>query len=295
LPPESPGLVIPCRDDDVRYLASLAGRVPEFAPRLLCGTAGSAEIVTDKVQSHEFCVAHGLPFVPSHWRDAPASRAAFVREQGFPLVAKPRRGFASRDVRLLWNEAQLDRALARGDYVVQRFLGDRRRLDDYFASIEAYGVPLLHSFMGEKHSIEALIGPRGDVRDVMATRNRKDLRSRSVVPDTTPATLALGRRCAEALARSGWRGPLNIQCQEDGEGALWIHEFNGRFTGITADRALLGHNEVAAAIFAFTGFAFDDAHPPAAASVSLASLVSRAADPRLVRSLASEGIWRRTT
>ena len=293
---ETPGLVVPCRDDDVRYLASLAEREPAFAPRLLCGNVASADVVTDKWRGYEFCAALGLPYAPSLSREAIASRSSFVREQGFPLVAKPRHGCASRDVFLLWNDAQLDRALARDDCVVQRFLGHRRTLDDYFASIQTDGVPLLHSFMGEKHSIQALIGPKGDVRDVIATRNRKDLRSRSVVPDTTPSTLALGRRCAEALAQVGWRGPLNIQCGEDGDGTLWIHEFNGRFTGITADRALLGRNEVAAAITAFTGVSLGDAQdPPVAATVSLASLVSRAADPRRVRSLASEGVWRRST
>ena len=126
----------------------------------------------------------------------------------------------------------------------------------------------------------------------MATRNQKDLRSRTVVPDTTPSTLALGRRCAEALSGAGWRGPLNIQCGEDDDGKLWIHEFNGRFTGITADRALLGHNEVIAAVTAFTGFAFDGPRPPGA-NVSFASLISRAADPESVRMLAREGCWRR--
>jgi carbamoylphosphate synthase large subunit len=293
---ESPDLVVPCRDDDVHYLASLAQREPALAPRLLCGNAAAAEIVTDKWRSHEFCVARGLPYAPTLSRAAIASRAPFVREQGFPLVAKPRHGCASRDVLLLWNDAQLDRALARDDHVVQRFLGSRRALDEYFASIDTHGVPLLHSFMGEKHSIQALIGPEGDVREVMVTRNWKTLRSRSVVPDTTPSTVELGRRCAEALAQAGWRGLLNIQCQKDDDGTLWIHEFNGRFTGITADRALLGYNEVTAAVAAFTGFTLGAAHDrPVAATVSLASLVSRAPDPRLVRLLACEGMWRRAT
>lgn len=291
---ELPDLVIPCRDDDILYLASLRERLPALAPRLLCGNAASASVVADKWHSHEFCAAHGLPFAPTLVKGAAVSPAAFVREQGFPLVAKPRRGCASRDVLLLWNEHQVERALARERYVIQRFLGDRRIVGDYLQSIEADGVPLLHSFMGEKHSIQALVGPDGAVRDVMATRNRKDLRSRQVVPDAAPETLALGRRCAKALAALGWRGPLNIQCQQDGDGALWIHEFNGRFTGITADRCLLGHNEVATAIAAFTGFRFEPGRDePVAADVSIASLESRAADPRDIRSLAREGVWRR--
>ena len=287
---ESPGLVVPCREDDVMYLAGLRERRADLAPRILCGTPQAAAIVSDKWLGHRFCVDRGLPFAPSIASEAEGSLEAFLAEQGFPLVAKPRRGFASREVRLLRNVAQVRRALARGD-IVQRFLGARDTLDAWFASAELDGVPLLKSFMGEKHSIQALVAPGGEVVDVMATRNLKDLRSRRVVPDTTPTTLALGRRCAEALSAAGWRGPLNVQCQVDGEGALWIHEFNGRFTGITADRCLLGHNEVVVAIEAFTGHAFDRARQPPAASESIASLISRAADPASIRALQTHGVW----
>ena len=55
-------------------------------------------------------------------------------------------------------------------------------------------------------------------------------------------------QCAQAFAGAGWRGPLNIQCQQDTQGTPLIHEFNGRFTGATVDRWLLGFDEVGAAI-----------------------------------------------
>lgn len=291
---ERADLVIPCRDDDVRYLAGLGEREPFLAGRLLCGGSVTATALSDKWEGYRFCAAHGLPFAPTFARDSTQSLASFLREQGFPLVAKPSRGWASRDVLLLWNEAQVERALARPGYVLQRFLGARDTLDSYRAAIEADGIPLNHSFMGEKHSVQALVAPDGGVRDVMATRNLKDLRSRTVVRDATASTLAIGERCGRAFSQAGWRGPLNIQCGKDAEGTLWIHEFNGRFTGITADRALVGHNEVTAAITAFTGFAFAGHDVPPPAPVSIASLVSRGADPRCVQRLAAEGRWDRS-
>ena len=55
----------------------------------------------------------------------------------------------------------------------------------------------------------ALASWRDRLRSAFAT-NRKDLRSRTFVADTPPSTLALGRRCAEALAAAGWRGSPNI-------------------------------------------------------------------------------------
>jgi hypothetical protein len=42
-------LVIPCRDDDVVFLASLRERRPELAHRLLCGSVGSKEEHGDRV------------------------------------------------------------------------------------------------------------------------------------------------------------------------------------------------------------------------------------------------------
>ena len=62
---ERPDLVVPCRDDDVVFLAALGDRRPDLAGRFLCGNATTARIVRDKWLSHEFCRERILPFVPS--------------------------------------------------------------------------------------------------------------------------------------------------------------------------------------------------------------------------------------
>ena len=71
----------------------------------------------------------------------------------------------------------------------------------------------------------------------------------------------MGRRIAEAFAAEGWRGPLNIQCQRAGDGRLLVHEFNGRFTGATSDRWMLGFDEVGETIELYTGFRFARPRP----------------------------------
>ena len=288
-------LVIPCRDDDVVFLASLRDRRPDLAPLLLCGSAAAARIIGDKWLSGEFCVQHGLPFVPSIIDGSPQDRTAFARQHGFPLLAKPRRGYASQDVYLISNDAQLEHALARDGWIVQKFLGDRRTIADYIASFETKGVPLYHTFQGLKHSIQALIAPDGPVVHVICTRNMsRQRRSKWVEPDRDPLSLELGIACAKAFSASGWRGPLNIQCQRDTDGLLLIHEFNGRFTGATVDRWLLGYDEVGAAVESFTGHRIRSDRPQATASLeAFESLVARGADPRHVESLASDRVWRR--
>jgi carbamoyl-phosphate synthase large subunit len=288
-------LVIPCRDDDVVFLASLRDRRLDLAQKLLCGSAAAARVIGDKWLSAEFCVRRGLPFAPSIIDGTPQNRGTFVRKHGFPLVAKPRRGYASQDVYLLSNDAQFEHALAHDGWVVQKFLGDPRVIADYLGGIEARGVPLYHTFQGLKRSIQALIAPDGSVVHVICTRNMsRQRRSKWVEPDRDPLSLELGTACANAFSAAGWRGPLNIQCQKDGDGTLLIHEFNGRFTGATVDRWLLGYDEVGAAVESFTGQRIYSDRPRATASLeAFESLVARGADPRLVESLASERVWRR--
>jgi carbamoylphosphate synthase large subunit len=289
-------LVIPCRDDDVVFLAALRDRRLDLAPRLLCGSRQAAQVIADKWLSAEFSAHHGLPFAPSIANGAAPERAAFAREHGYPLIAKPRRGYASQEVYLISTDAQLERVLARDGWIVQKFLGDPQTIADYLSGLETRGIPLYHTFQGLKHSIQALIAPDGAVAHVICTRNASRMRrSKRVEADRDPVPHDVGVKCARAFSAAGWRGPLNIQCQKSADGALFIHEFNGRFTGATVDRWLLGFDEVGAAIECFTGVPVggNDNGAPAALE-AFESLVARSADPRHIEALARDGVWRRT-
>ena len=130
---------------------------------------------------------------------------------------------------------------------------------------------------------------------VVCTRNAVTARNaRSIAIDDDAAAHAIGARCAAVFAAAGWRGPLNVQCQPDRDGTLAIHEFNVRFTGATGARWHIGHDEIGAAVRAFTGrtieprFAWGEA-PRAAVE----GLWPRAADPAHVRALAGHGEWKR--
>jgi carbamoyl-phosphate synthase large subunit len=288
-------LVIPCRDDDVVFLGALRDRRAELGRRLLCGGAEAAQIIADKWLSAQFSLRHGLPFVPSIADSVANEAAAFAERHGFPLIAKPRRGYASQDVYIVCNGEQLERTLGKRDWIVQQFLGDRRAIDDYLDGIDTRGIPLFHSFQGLKHSIQALIDPDGAVAHVICTCNASRLRrSKRVEPDTDPEARAIGMKCAQAFSAAGWRGPLNIQCQRSTEGELLIHEFNGRFTGATVERWLLGYDEVGAAIAHFTGVELPSHRSPSAVPLeAFEAMTARAADPRCVAALARDRTWRR--
>jgi carbamoyl-phosphate synthase large subunit len=289
-------LVIPCRDDDVLMLATLREHRPELRSRLLCGSADTAQATCDKADSFAFSVQHGLPFAPTLIDGADDQRRAFVQEHRFPLIVKPRRGYASLGVYLVWNERQLENAFARGGVVAQKLLGDPQALTRFLEKVERDGMPLFHTFQGPKHSIQVLIAPDGSISHVICILTKSDRRrSKIAVADPEPVAREIGEHCGVAFSAAGWRGPLNIQCGKDAAGHLLIHEYNGRFTGATMSRWHLGFDEVGTTIAAFTGRTIGAA--PCTPSLTprevFETVEARWADPDDVATLVRDRVWHR--
>ena len=296
---EDPDLVIPCRDEDVEWLAGLYERRRDLGAKLLCGSPDIAAVINDKWQSCEFAAKHELPFAPSlpcaEDDDSPVRVARFVREHGLPIVAKPRRGMDSKGVFILTTQAQAQSAMMRPDYLLQKYLGRPETPARYLANVEREGIPLIHSFEGVKRSLQVLIGPGGGIQHVVCTHNRRDApNARVISTDADAESRRIGEQCASVFAEAGWRGPLNIQCLPSESGTLMIHEFNARFTGATGARWLIGHDEIGSAIRAFTGRDVAPAFPWSEAPTrAIEGLMPRAADPQWVRALSERGEWTR--
>ncbi len=252
----APDLVIPCRDADVAWLARRGEAFPREASKYLCGPTALAEGFLDKFRSAALAKRFDLPFADTIACDVNSVELyAFARAHGFPLVAKPRSGFASIGVRILANESELASVVAREDYVLQRYVGDSERT---LATIEfdrTHGAALFRSYEEAKISIQTRIGKSGELLGVFSTRNTM-LQGKSVAVEleTSDEARELGMQCGRQFALAGWRGPLNIQCQRDRSNRLVIYEFNGRFTGATGARALMGFEEVAETIADWTSW-----------------------------------------
>ena len=211
------------------------------------------------------------------------------------VVAKPRRGYASLGVYMLWNETQLRRTLDQDAYIVQQFLGDPRTVADYLATIEAKGIPLHHTFQGPRHSIQALIVPNGTIAHVMSHTHCQ-----------RPAPIEVGR----AGCRPGTHGKSAPSVR----GYLPKPVGGGRSTSSASARRTVG--------FSFTSSMGDSRAPPSSAGCSgsmrsarrsngspadtflpgvrppaaleaFESVVGRAADPEDVATLERDGVWRR--
>lgn len=291
----APDLVIPCRDDDVAFLAAQAERNPGARrTTYLCGPHLIANALLDKWESRCFSAAYGLPFAATIRSDTTADKlATFVREHGFPLIAKPIQGFASRGVLLVSNRDQLEMLAGRQDYIIQEYLGDAEAVYAYAANAVREGVPLFHTFERTKHSIQACISPEGRITGVMASRNLMRFgRSERVEVETDPELQAAGTRWAAIFAEAGWRGPLNIQCQRGRDGHLRIYEYNGRFTGATAARCLLGFDEVGIVLRDWLGYDLRPITPPSGAHSVIRAMTSRVLDPGKIAAIGRESVWR---
>ena len=254
---ERPALVIPCRDDDVQCLAHWAGELRDLGAQALVGSSTAAACIVDKWRSAQFSMARGLPFARSAPAADPIAVEALLDEVGWPLIVKPRAGFASLGVRILRQRNQLEAVLGHPAMLVQEYLGSRDALVRYLDELERLGAPLFNSFEEPKYSLQIFIGPAGDIVDHLVTRHSMKQGKSALVEVWADAQLdALAWRAAGIFSETGWRGPLNVQCQRCPDGRLVIYEYSGRFTGATSARALLGYDEVGLALEQFAGLPF---------------------------------------
>ena len=288
---EMPALTIPCRDDDVVALARLATRRPDLASRLLCGSLESACATVDKWASWEFSQRWNLSFVPTIIPESEEVVERFAQIHGFPLLAKPRFGFASRGVSLILNRDQLASVIGNTSLLLQRYIGCPQAVSDYIEASRSAGIPLFNSFESTKYSFQAMIGNAGEVLGQFATEHQMSQGvSQRVAKNHDADGLALGIKCAEAFAAAGWRGPINVQCQRTPDGELLAYEFNGRFTGATAARMMLGYDEMAVALQHFAEVTLTSPGRSTASYV-VKQPVSCAVLPEIQSILETHGVW----
>lgn len=252
---ESPHLVLPGRDDDVVFLAEWGARHPQDAARLMVGDASCALRLRDKRQTWTLAEQHALPFAPTLTADDGIHAVRdLVQDWGWPLVAKPRRGNASRGVVVVGSWPELERVLGWPDYCLQPWLGRKPDLDA-FERMREGGVPLDWSLPGiQKFSLDGCIGADGRLLAPFASLHAEVRLGRSEHVQALPLegeVAALLQGYGKALAAEGWRGPFNVQLGRSRDDRLMAFEINGRFTGSAATLSWLGLDYLGECIAAF--------------------------------------------
>lgn len=235
---EQPDLIVPARDEDVRFWARFGERHPAWQPRILSGPASLATLFLDKSASLDFCLQHQLPFARSlRLKDWPARPLPF----DFPVLAKPAQGYGSVGVRLLFSEAELQalrQSPAAGSYLLQEWLGTGQPSPPDLS----LGTPLFWGYLEtEQYASEVLIGPTGQVLGQFSGRHHMQ-QGYCVYSERhhDPACQAMVSQVSQCLIAAGWRGVLNLQYKPDRDGQWRVFELNGRITGGASSRWQLG-------------------------------------------------------
>ncbi|MCK5440715.1 MAG: hypothetical protein KAJ23_02365, partial [Maribacter sp.] len=250
---ESPDLIIPGRDIDVIILAMLKTRFPLIADRFITGEPHLAILMEDKWLSYLFAKNEDLPFAETILLDLKNNKKnidLFIQKHGFPLILKPRKGFASKAVSFILNYDQLHNVPSDGEVILQEYLGNPDKILDLNNNIINKGLPLFYSLEEVKYSMQCYIGKSGQLKGSLVTVHKmKNGVSAEVEILENHGLNDLIDKYSDAFSKNGWFGPLNIQLQKSNEtGELKAYEFNGRYTGATAARYVLGFDEVGYAL-----------------------------------------------
>lgn len=298
---ESPALILCGRDEDTVVLSQLKTMQPDLPGALPCASSHAALLAHDKWQTSLFARRQALPFADTYVPDASGGEAnllAFCEHVGYPVVAKPVRGSASRGVFFVRNPADARLMAQRQGLLFQEYLGDPATLAPYFESLQG-PAPLFAQCQDAGHySCHTSIAPKGRFGPVFVMYNHHEY-GHSVwnrrVSDVTLEALTLAY--AEGLVAEGATGPLNVQFRRDRRGDWKVQEINLRNTGSTLARFLLGLDEIYLIVRDFVpGVVFPELHPCENDRIEqvikryLAYPISASA----VATLRSSGVWCRS-
>jgi nucleoside-diphosphate-sugar epimerase/carbamoylphosphate synthase large subunit len=240
-------LIIPSWDDELPPLALEADRFRDAGIRLVIADQRLIRACRDKRHlTDDFADTADLfarSFTPEEPRDA--LRRGLLH---LPLIGKPWAGMASRGVAIIATTEDLN-LLGEAD-VIQEIAFPHRGHPDH----DAYRAAIKRgeNMQVAEASIQLVADREGNVLGCLATEN--------TLVDGVPRTVRALEddrmwdavdRLVPALRTLGLRGPVNIQGRLTDQ-RLQIFEINPRFTGLSGVRALMGFNEVAACVTAFS-------------------------------------------
>jgi carbamoyl-phosphate synthase large subunit len=218
-------------------------KYPEISDRILVGSNDMAEMMDDKYKSYLFASNHNLPFVPTAPCEDELQILNIVRNYGFPIIAKPRHGNGSRGIKILLDQHHLDNFFGKTGFIFSPFINSD--IDSFPEFTD--GIPYFFSFKEEAlYGVQGYISKNGSPEIVIGYLARMvngKVERIQVVNDFN--LLKISRAYLLRLSESGWKGPVNIQFKKDSLDNFYAIEFNGRFTGASSARTLLGSDEVA--------------------------------------------------
>jgi carbamoyl-phosphate synthase large subunit len=261
-----PDLILCGRDEDTEVLWKLMHDSPDLPGVLPYGELSTVLYALDKWQTWKFTQKHMLPFAETFLLDDSISTdelKEFCSRVGYPLIAKPARGFASKGVFFVrnWDDALIAREYK--GYILQEYLGEKDANKKYFESFERL-VPLFAHAPNIYHfSCHTFVYPDGAIAPIFISQNMHDSGVTigfSKVFNEELESLAI--KYAKALWNEGGAGPVTIQFRKDKKGEWKAQEMNMRTNGNTFPRMLLGQDDLSMIINTFVANAEFPAYTP---------------------------------
>jgi len=192
----------------------------EVGAKVLVSSPEVIAIANDKWKTYLFLKEHGFPYPESCLA---SDLEDFLSRVPFPLVVKPRVGARSVGKTLVANRKQLEWAL------------------------ETLENPIIQECLlpeSEEYTVGTLVFDGKCLAVVPMKRELRDGNTFRAYVDDYPAIVEAIQPIATALNPYG---PANFQLRYTKNGAT-VFEINGRFSGTTPFRAVMGFNEVEAAL-----------------------------------------------
>jgi len=237
-------------DPELIPIAEMASDLAARGTAAIVGSPASIRLCRDKLALSQHMIERGIPFVRTWSLEEARSQAA---DLPYPLIVKERSGSGSVGAQVLSGPQDWERVHCAGAWIAQPYLlsaswyQEQRGVQPYLERLQRTGRPVQQ----DEISSQVLVSPQGELVSRFISINRlKDGVPMQVDPVDDGQVWPDVHRLVNALIEEGLRGPCNIQGRWTPEGMLFF-EVNPRFTGITHVRALMGYNEVEAAVRMF--------------------------------------------
>ncbi len=229
-------MLIPGRDDEVLFFAQNEERFLSQGIQTINSKPDLVTLCRDKQLMTEYFGGISHHFVKTY------SKEELIRfdQISFPLIAKPKDGFASKGLKILWTQEDLvnvDPNLIIQEMAIPRI--NDIHYSEYMKSLRLGVNPQISEI-----SVQLVAGKDGTILGKMASYNRlSNGVPIEILPYDNVEVWGAIDPLIPVLQRLGLRGPLNLQGRMT-ENGFKMFEFNPRFTGITGLRAIMGFNEV---------------------------------------------------
>jgi nucleoside-diphosphate-sugar epimerase len=238
-------LLIPGLDDEVLVISENINKFQNAGILPLVANKELVRLCRDKDQMSRQLNKSAEVFVQSFSKEELLSiNSSENVNVNYPLIAKPRGGFASRGVKIIKDATEL--AQVPDNYIIQELAIPKRSDPNYNYCIQQIEQNLNPQV--SEISIQLVADQNGKLIGKMASYNKLNNGVPiEIVPIEKKEIWDVVEKLIPKLIELGLKGPLNIQGRITDKG-LKIFEMNPRFTGITGLRALMGFNEVEASI-----------------------------------------------